>query len=90
MWSRDITTRSQTPGTLEADPSAIGWAKRELGFRSFVSWSGRAIGRDRGSPVADYAVPFAFTGVLKKVTVTMDADKALEGEAIGEAETARQ
>jgi arylsulfatase len=40
--------------------------------------------------VADYAAPFAFSGRLDKVTVTMDAEQALDGEAIGAAEMARQ
>jgi arylsulfatase len=76
--------------TLLVDGKAAGSVETELGFRNFVSWSGLDIGRDRGSPVADYAAPFAFTGVLKKVTVTMDADQALDGEAIGAAEMGRQ
>ena len=57
---------------------------------TLISWSGLDIGRDRGSPVGDYAAPFAFSGVLKRVTVTMDADQVLDGEAVGEAEMARQ
>ena len=76
--------------TLLVDGKAAGSVETELGFRNFVSWSGLDIGRDRGNPVADYAAPFAFTGVLKKVTVTMDADQALDGEAIGAAEMGRQ
>jgi len=76
--------------TLLVDGKAAGSVETELGFRNFVSWSGLDIGRDRGNPVADYAAPFAFTGVLKKVTVTMDADQALDGETIGAAEMGRQ
>ena len=60
------------------------------GFVTFVSWSGLDIGLDRGSPVADYAAPFAFTGVLNKVTVVLDDDQSLDGEAVGAAEMARQ
>ncbi|HEY0648330.1 hypothetical protein, partial [Phenylobacterium sp.] len=60
------------------------------GFVTFVSWSGLDIGLDRSSPVADYPAPFAFTGVLKKVTVILDDDQALDGEAVGQAEMARQ
>jgi arylsulfatase len=48
------------------------------------------VGRDRLSPVADYAAPFEFTGTLRKVTVTMDDDQSLDGEGIGAAEMARQ
>ena len=40
--------------------------------------------------MADYAAPFAYAGTLKRVTVTMDEDQALDGEAVGEAEMARQ
>jgi arylsulfatase A-like enzyme len=76
--------------TLTVDGKAAGSGETDLGFYNFVSWSGLDIGRDRGSPVADYAAPFEFTGGLRKVTVTMDADQELDGEAIGEAEMARQ
>ena len=47
---------------------------------SFISWSGLDIGRDRGSPVSHYEAPFAFTGKLRKVTVTMDDDQALDAK----------
>ena len=40
--------------------------------------------------MADYAAPFEFTGKLVKVTVTMDPDQVLNGDAIAEAEMARQ
>jgi len=76
--------------TLTIDGEAAGGGETELGFHNFVSWSGLDIGRDRGSPVGDYEAPFAFTGSLRKVTVVMDADQALDGEALGEAEMARQ
>jgi arylsulfatase len=76
--------------TLIVDGAAVGEGRTDLGFHNFISWSGLDIGRDRGSPVADYAAPFAFTGRLEKVTVTMDADQALDGESVGAAEMARQ
>ena len=76
--------------TLIRDGAPIGAGVTRLGFHNFISWSGLDIGRDRGSPVADYEAPFSFTGRLDKVTVTMDADQALDGDAIGEAEMARQ
>ncbi len=75
---------------LLIDGEVAGAAETQLGFHNFISWSGLDIGRDRGSPVADYEAPFAFSGRLKKVTVTMDADQALDGDAIGQAEMARQ
>ena len=43
-----------------------------------------------GSPVSHYTAPFAFTGRLNKVTVTIGDDQALDGEAAGRAEMARQ
>ena len=76
--------------TLLIDSAAAGSGETELGFHNFISWSGLDIGLDRGSPVADYEAPFAFTGRLEKVTVTMDAEQMLDGEAIGAAEMARQ
>jgi arylsulfatase len=76
--------------TLIVDGKAVGSGETDMGFHSFISWSGLDIGRDRGSPVGDYAAPFEFTGQLKKVTVTMDADQALDGDMVGEAEMARQ
>ncbi|MBS0408377.1 MAG: arylsulfatase [Proteobacteria bacterium] len=88
-----VAVRSE-PGqriiTLLVDGRPVGCGETDMGFHSFISWSGLDIGRDRGSPVADYAAPFEFTGLLKKVTVTMDADQALDGDMVGEAEMARQ
>lgn len=76
--------------TLTIDGAPAGEVVATTGFVTLISWSGLDIGLDRGSPVADYAAPFAFTGVLRKVTVTMDDDQALDGDAVGEAEMARQ
>ncbi|HEY3797312.1 MAG TPA: arylsulfatase [Caulobacteraceae bacterium] len=76
--------------TLLVDGTPAGAGETHLGFPNFISWSGLDIGRDRGSPVGDYAAPFSFTGRLEKVVVTMDPEQTLDGEAIGEAEMARQ
>jgi arylsulfatase A-like enzyme len=76
--------------SLLIDGQSAGASETALGFHNFISWSGLDIGRDRGSPVADYEAPFAFSGTLKKVTVTMDPDQTLDGDAIGQAEMARQ
>jgi len=76
--------------TLLIDGRLAGEVTATTGFVTFVSWSGLDIGLDRSSPVADYPAPFAFTGVLKKVTVTLDDDQTLDGEAVGKAEMARQ
>lgn len=76
--------------TLLVDGKPAGQVSTRLGFATFVSWSGLDIGRDRGSPVADYAAPFTFTGALRQVVVTMDPDQDLDAEAVGEAEMGRQ
>ena len=76
--------------TLTVDGQDAGAVHTHRGFMTLISWSGLDIGRDRGSPVGDYPEPFAFTGDLKQVTVTMDADQQLDGEAVGAAEMARE
>ena len=85
---RSVDSRRTVTLLLDGEP--IGAGVSDMGFHNFISWSGLDIGRDRGSPVGDYASPFAFTGRLKKVTVTMDADQALDADGVGEAEMARQ
>jgi arylsulfatase len=72
------------------DGAPAGSVATELGFVSFISWSGLDIGPDRGSPVSDYRAPFPFTGTLHRVTVTMDGDQSLDGDGVGRAEKARQ
>jgi len=79
----------QRTATLLIDGAPAGSVTTPLGFVSFISWSGLDIGRDRGSPASHYAAPFAFTGTLRRVTVTMDGDQTLDGEGIGRAEMAR-
>jgi arylsulfatase len=76
--------------TLTVDGAPAGELKTHLGFLTLISWSGLDIGRDRGSPVGDYLEPFTFTGALRTVTVTMDPNQQLDGDAVGAAEMARQ
>jgi arylsulfatase len=76
--------------TLTIDGQPAGKLSTHLGFMTLISWSGLDIGRDRGSAVGDYAQPFNFTGALRTVSVVMDPDQELDGEAVGEAEMARQ
>ena len=76
--------------TLLIDGEPAGSFDEQLGFVSFISWSGLDIGRDRGSPVSHYAAPFAFTGKLRKVTFTLDDDQALDVKAAAEAALARE
>ena len=78
-------------GTLLIDGQPAGSLKTQAGFNNFISWSGLDIGRDRGSAVSTlYAVPFGFSGRLKRITVTLDAPQGLDGEAVAQAEMARQ
>jgi arylsulfatase A-like enzyme len=76
--------------TLLIDGEPAGAIQSRLGFAMLISWSGLDIGLDRGSPVSHYDAPFQFTGTLRKVTVTMDDDQALDGEGVGRAAMARE
>jgi len=76
--------------TLLIDGAPAGRIETRLGFFNFISWTGLDIGRDRGSPVSHYDPPFTFNGELIKVTVTMDDDQALDGDALGRSEMARE
>ena len=76
--------------TLLIDNEPAGQIESALGFYNFISWTGLDIGRDRGSPVSLYEAPFAFTGELVKVTVTMDDDQALDGVGVGRARLANE
>ena len=90
--TREAPPERTDPGvrefTLMIDGIAAGRIESRLGFHNFVSWTGLDIGRDRGSPVSDYASPFAFTGKLVKVIVTMDDDQTLDGDGVGAAQMA--
>ncbi|MGJ5093137.1 sulfatase-like hydrolase/transferase [Bradyrhizobium oligotrophicum] len=76
--------------TLLIDGQEAGALTTQLAFHTLISWSGLDIGHDRGSPVSDYAAPFAFTGRLSHVIVTMQNEQSLDGESVGNAEMARQ
>jgi arylsulfatase len=76
--------------TLLIDGEPAGSLMSQLGFHTLISWSGLDIGRDRGSPVSHYEAPFAFTGRLKRVAVTMHDDQKLDGDGVGASEMARQ
>jgi hypothetical protein len=76
--------------TLLVDDKAVGAVRSPLGFANFISWTGLDIGRDRGSPVSHYQAPFAFTGKLVKVRVTIDDDQVLDGDGVGRAQMARE
>lgn len=76
--------------TLLIDGAPAGSLQTQLGFNTLISWSGLDIGRDRGSPVSHYDAPFEFEGRLLRVHVTMHEDQKLDGEAVGNAQMARQ
>ena len=76
--------------TLLIDGEPAGGFETQIGFVSFISWSGLDIGRDRGSPVSHYEAPFTFTGKLRKVTVTLDDDQALDAKSAAAAALARE
>jgi hypothetical protein len=76
--------------TLLIDGEPCGALPCTFGFFTLISWSGLDIGLDRGSPVSNYDAPFAFTGKLRKVVITMNPDQALDGDAVGRGEMARQ
>ncbi len=76
--------------TLLIDGQPAGGFETSIGFVSFVSWSGLDIGRDRSSPVSHYEAPFAFTSKLRKVTVLMDDDQALDEKTAAEAAVASE
>jgi arylsulfatase len=68
---------------LRCDGTAIGGGTIRFGFVNFISWSGLDIGHDRSSPVSTYDAPFAFTGELAKVVVTIEQE---QGDAEGAAQ----
>jgi hypothetical protein len=80
----------QGTGTLTINGDACGTMTTKDMFRVLISWSGLDVGRDRGSPVSHYDAPFAFTGRLVRVTVSIAEDQALDGAATARAEMGRQ
>ncbi len=86
----DMRQEGKRVATLLIDGEASGSAPITYGFFTLVSWSGLDIGLDRGSPVSTYEAPFTFTGELRKVTITMNPDRTLDGDAVGQSELGRQ
>ena len=82
--------KGRNVATLLIDGAPAGGFDEQLGFVSFISWSGLDIGRDRSSPLSHYEAPFAFTGKLRKVTFTLDDDQALDAKAAAAAALARE
>lgn len=76
--------------TLFIDDEPAGQARLDHGFATLISWSGLDIGLDRGSPVSHYAAPFAFSGKLRRVTVSLGPMQGSDGAAKAQVEMARQ
>jgi arylsulfatase len=74
---------------LRCDGAAIGSGTIRFGFVNFISWSGLDIGHDRSSPVSAYSAPFAFTGDLARVVVTIE-DEQGDAEGAAQAVLARE
>jgi arylsulfatase len=85
-----VMVPSYRRATLLIDGVPAGTKDHAHGFNSLISWSGLDIGMDRGSPVSHYAAPFEFNGRLRQVSITLDPPADLNGQAIGQAEMARQ
>ena len=77
-------------GTLSIDGEVCGTFETDRIFVVTISWSGLDVGRDRASPVSDYAAPFPFAGRLRRVVVDLDDDQELDHAAVGRAESARE
>ena len=62
-------------GVLKVDGKEVARRKMERTLPFILQWDENFdVGADTGTPVsdADYAVPFAFNGTLKKLTLTID------------------
>lgn len=65
-------------GVLKVDGKAVATQKVKRTLPFILEWDENLdVGSDTGTPVddADYKVPFAFTGKLNKVTLTIDRPK---------------
>lgn len=76
--------------TLVIDGEVDGETVSDHGFLILISWSGLDIGRDRGTTVGDYASPFAFSGLLRKITFNLGPQSDLDMENVGRVQLARQ
>jgi arylsulfatase len=62
-------------GTLKVDGKVVAEQRMERSIPLILEWvENLDVGSDTGPPVddSDYQVPFAFTGKLEKVTLTID------------------
>jgi len=83
LFSVHVAHGAPVQAELRCDGAPIGSGTIRFGFVNFISWSGLDIGHDRSSPVSRYEAPFAFTGELTKVVVTIEDE---QGDAEGAAQ----
>jgi len=79
-------------GVLKVDGKAVATQKMERTIPFILQWDENLdIGSDTGTPVNDddYKVPFAFTGKIRKITLTIDRPK-LSPEDIKQLEQAKR
>jgi len=81
--------RAPGQGTLLIDGEPCATFSTDRIFIVTISWSGLDVGRDRVSPVGDYAAPNEFTGRIRRVVFDLDDDQDLDHHAVAEAESAR-
>jgi len=65
-------------GVLKVDSKAVATQKMEHTLPFILEWDENLdVGSDTGTPVddQDYQVPFAFTGKIDKITLTIDRPK---------------
>ena len=76
------TGRLKGRGTLSVDGASVGTGELARTWPINPARASLYCGRDGGSPVSDaYACPFAFTGTLHRVTVTLGDDQQRDPEA---------
>ncbi|MBA5776155.1 sulfatase-like hydrolase/transferase [Stappia sp. F7233] len=79
-------------GVLKVDGKAVATRKMEKTLPLILAWDENLdVGSDTGTPVddADYQVPFAFTGKIDRITLTIDRPK-LSAEDIAKLEAAQR
>ena len=76
------TGQPEGAGTLSVDGVTVGSGELARTWPINPARASLYCGRDGGSPVSDaYACPFAFTGTLRRVTVTLGDDQQRDPEA---------
>jgi arylsulfatase len=82
-------------GTLLIDGTPVGSSTTDNIFWLMVSWSGLDVGFDRGTTVSDYdgtgrfIGPFAFTGDIRQVRITLADDQEIDHDEAADQSVAR-